>query len=263
LKTIAVSLQKGGTGKTSLAVSIAAELAANLSKTSSQTAGAKALLIDCDPQGSSSSWLAPENLSAELADVLIKTAPLKEAIVETEFPALSILPSAGLGGSLKTFAETQVVQKPYCIKNVIKDIQALGYAYCVLDLSPGWGALERAAALASDEIITPIMPDIFGIDGLQIFYQNLAALRENMNLSPRQPAYNKIIVNAIDHRIRQHEEVLATIKRMENTYRMYYIPVEPAFRKAQASKVVIQALSGVKPETAAELNRLIQNLIQE
>ena len=145
----------------------------------------------------------------------------------------------------------------------MRDIQGLGYAYCVIDLSPGWGALERAAACAADEIITPIMPDIFGIDGLQIFYQNLAALRDDMNLTPRQPAYNKIIVNAIDHRIGQHEEVLAKIKQMETTYQMYYIPVEPVFRKAQASKAVIQALSGVKPETAAELKRLIQNLTQE
>jgi chromosome partitioning protein len=261
LKTIAVSLQKGGTGKTSLAVSIAAELALHVSKTHAQTGGAKTLLIDCDPQGSSSSWLAPENLTAELADVLNKTVALKDAVVDTAFMALSILPSAGLGGSLKVFAETQAAQKPYCLKNVMKDIHGLGYAYCVLDLSPGWGALERAAALASDEIITPIMPDIFGIDGLQIFYQNLAALREDMNLSPRQPAYNKIIVNAIDRRIGQHEEVLATIKQMENIYRMYYLPVEPAFRKAQASKVAIQALSGVKSETAAELKRLIQDLI--
>ena len=105
MKTIAVSLQKGGTGKTSLAVSIAAELA--------KTTGGKTLLIDCDPQGSSSSWLAPENLTAELADVLTKNTALKDTIVKTGFPELSILPSAGLGGSLKVFAETQAAQKPY------------------------------------------------------------------------------------------------------------------------------------------------------
>jgi chromosome partitioning protein len=253
MKTIAVSLQKGGTGKTSLAMSIAAELA--------KTTGGKTLLVDCDPQGSLSSWLAPENFIAELADVLTKHTVLKDTIVKTGFPELSILPSAGLGGGLKVFAETHAAQKHHCLKTMVRDAQDLGYAYCVLDMSPGWGALERAAICASDEIITPIMPDIFGTDVLQIFCQNLAALRDDMNISPRYPpAYNKIIVNAIDNRIGQHEEILTKIKQMETTYQMYYIPVEPVFRKAKASKSVIQALPGVKLETAAELKRLIQDL---
>jgi chromosome partitioning protein len=251
MKTIAVTLQKGGTGKTSLAVSIAAELA--------QSAGST-LIIDCDPQGSASSWLATDSLSAELADVLTKQAVLKDTIIGTPWEHLSILPSAGLGGTLKVFAETQAAQKPYCMTHLLKDASALGFAYCVCDLSPGWGALERACALATDELITPIMPDIFGIDGLHIFHRSLANLREDMNLPPQRPVYRKIIVNAIDHRIGQHQEILSKIKKMEHAYQVYYVPVEPLFRKAQASQAVIQALGGVKAETAAELKRLIQDI---
>jgi chromosome partitioning protein len=251
MKTIAVTLQKGGTGKTSLAVSIAAELA--------QSAGSS-LIIDCDPQGSASSWLAPDSLSAELADVLTKQAALKDTIIGTSWEHLSIVPSAGLGGTLKLFAETQAAQRPFCMKNLLKEAAALGFAYCVCDLSPGWGALERACALAADELITPIMPDIFGIDGLHIFHRSLADLREDMNLPPQKPVYRKIIVNAIDHRIGQHQEILSKIKEMEHAYQVYYVPVEPIFRKAQASQVVIQALSWVKAETAAALKRLIQDI---
>lgn len=251
MKTIAVTLQKGGTGKTSLAVSLAAELA--------QTAGST-LIIDCDPQGSASSWLAPDSLTAELADVLTKQAVLKDTVIQTAWANLSMLPSAGLGGTLKVFAETQAAQKPFCMKNLLKEVAALGFDYCVCDLSPGWGALERACALAADELITPIMPDIFGIDGLHIFHRSLADLREDMNLPPHKPAYTKIIVNAIDHRIGQHQEILSKIKEMEHAYQVYYVPVEPIFRKAQASQAVIQAMPGIKPETDAELKRLIQDI---
>jgi chromosome partitioning protein len=92
MKTIAFSMQKGGVGKTSLSVSLAAELA---TKTGS------VLLIDADPQGSASGWISPEELSAELSDVLFAKTELKNAIVKTGTPGLSLLPTAGLGGRIK------------------------------------------------------------------------------------------------------------------------------------------------------------------
>jgi len=112
LKTISMSLQKGGVGKTSLAVTLAAELAAQ--------AGA-VCLIDADPQGSATGWIGPEQgLDAEFADVLLKTTPVKKAIMKTNTPGLSILPTAGIGGNLKTFSEGLALQQPFCIKNLCK-----------------------------------------------------------------------------------------------------------------------------------------------
>jgi chromosome partitioning protein len=91
MKTIAISLQKGGSRKTSLAVSLAAELAGH----------GETLLVDCDPQGNASAWVGSENINAELAGVLFKSCTLEKAITNTEPPGLSLLPSAGLGGELK------------------------------------------------------------------------------------------------------------------------------------------------------------------
>jgi len=251
MKTIAISLQKGGTGKTSLAVSLAAEFA--------QETGS-AVIVDLDPQGSATAWIGPETLEAEAADVLMKEKTAKQAIVKTSFPALHILPTAGLDGQLKLFAETKALQQPFCIKNLLKDIAALGYRYCVLDLSPSFGTLERAAVYAADEVITPVTGDFFAVDGLSIFAANLTQLRQDMDTE--RPAYRKIIFNAIDNRIPMHKENLAAAQK-ENKLDIYTIPVDPAFRKAQFSRITIQELRGTKPETIAELNRMAKNIIQE
>jgi len=249
-----MALQKGGVGKTSLSVSLAAELA--------NMAGA-VCLIDADPQGSATGWIGPEGLSAELADVLLKKSPVKNAIIKTETPGLSILPTAGIGGHLKDFSEGQAMQQPFCMKNLVKEIAASGFRFCVIDLSPGWGPIERASLIAADEVITPVMGDSFAIDGLEIFSHNLVTLRENMDTT--RPVYKRILVNALDGRIKQHGEILTEIKeKTEKTaLRIYPVPVDPAFRLAQRKRVTIQALQSVKPETKTAITNLAREIIQE
>jgi cellulose biosynthesis protein BcsQ len=121
----------------------------------------------------------------------------------------------------------------------------------VIDLSPAWGALERAAAIAADEIITPVLGDSFAMDGLEIFSENLMTLRKRMETD--RPAYNKIVVNAIDGRIKQHGDIVASIKAAATGLKIYEIPVDPAFRMAQRKHLVLQELSAVKPDTRAAL----------
>jgi chromosome partitioning protein len=246
MKTIAVSLQKGGVGKTSLSVSLAAELAALSGAT---------LLIDADPQGSASAWIGEDTINAELADVLLDRTSLNNAIVKTGAPGLFLLPTAGLGGDLKAFSESQAKDDPFCMRRLVKEAAAQGYAYTVIDLSPGWGAIERAAVLAADEILTPVLGDSFAIDGLQIFAENLKILRRRMETT--SPVYNKVIVNAIDGRIRQHFEVLTAIKGNANTdVKIYKIPVDPAFRLAQRKGLILQELTAVKPDTRVALSAI-------
>jgi chromosome partitioning protein len=251
MKTIAFSIQKGGVGKSSLSVSLAAELA--------REAGG-VLLVDADPQGSASSWIGPEELEAELSDVLFNKAELKKAIVKTGTPGLSLLPTAGLGGELNLYSKTLASQQDRCIKKIVKDAGALGFRFCVLDMSPAFGPLEWACFMAADEVITPVLPDSFAADGLEVFAGNLNQFRTDKETE--KPVYKKILVNALDKRIPQHAENLEKIKSGAS-FAVYEFPVDPAFRKSQAAGLTIQDLTGTKSDTRAELHRLALDIIQE
>lgn len=251
MKTIAFSMQKGGVGKTSLSVSLAAELAAE---------SGSVLLIDADPQGSASGWIGPEELNAELSDVLFNKAELKAAIVKTATPGLSLLPTAGLGGELNLYSKTLASQQDRCIKKIVKEAAAQGFRYCVLDMSPAFGSLEWACFMAADEVVTPVFPDSFAADGLEVFAGNLTQFRSDKETE--KPFYKRLIVNALDRRIPQHGETLAKIKAA-GAFRVYEFPVDPAFRKCQAAGVTIQIFTTVKPETRTELHRLALDIIQE
>ena len=251
MKTIAFSMQKGGVGKTSLSVSIAAELAEK---------SGSVLLIDADPQGSTSGWIGPEELNAELSDVLFNKAELKAAIVKTPTPGLSLLPTAGLGGELNLFAKTLASQQDRCIKKLTKEAATLGFRYCILDMSPAFGSLEWACFMAADEVITPIFPDSFAADGLEVFAGNLAQFRSDKETE--KPFYKRLVINSIDRRIPQHMDTLTKYKTA-GAFAVYEIPVDPIFRKCQSAGVTIQTFTTAKPETRAELSRLANDIIQE
>jgi chromosome partitioning protein len=250
MRTIAISLQKGGVGKTSISVSIAAALV--------PIAG-RVLLIDADPQGNTSAWIGAETISAELADVLTEKTALKEAITKTACPGLDLLPSAGLGGDLKTYAESGAKDDPLCLRRLVKSVAAMGYHYTIIDLSPAWGAIERAAALAADEIITPVLGDSFAVDGLQIFTENLTTLKKRFDTD--RPEYRRIIVNATDGRIKQHGETLSAIRGIAGgALTVYSIPVDPAFRMAQRKHLFPQDLTITKQETRQSISAIAHDI---
>ena len=251
MRTIAVSMQKGGVGKTSLSVGLAAELAAETGSV---------LLIDADPQASASGWIGPEELNAELSDVLFSKADLKTAIVKTETPGLSMLPTAGLNGELNLYAKTLASQQDRCVKKITAAAGALGFRYCILDMSPAFGSLEWACFMAADEVITPVFPDSFAADGLRVFAGNLAQFRSDKETE--KPFYKRLIVNALDRRIPQHGETLEKIKAA-GAFTVYEFPVDPVFRKSQSAGLTVQAMTIAKPETRAELHRLALDIIQE
>jgi chromosome partitioning protein len=253
MKTIAIALQKGGTGKTVLSASLAAALA--------DKAPGKDLLIDCDPQGNASEWAAPQPVKAELAGILYGKTTLKNAAVPSRFPGLFVLPSAGIGGELKTWGEGPGIRKPFAMREITKAAAAEGFHYCVLDLSPGFGAVERAALAAADEVITPVIPDPFGVSGLEIFATNLKELRGD--LDTEKPAWRRVAANALDHRIKQHGEILESVRAGAEGFIFYVFPIDQVFRRAQTEQKSVFQAGGAKKETLSELERLASDIMKE
>jgi chromosome partitioning protein len=253
LKTIALGLQKGGVGKTSLALAIAGEMARAYGPT---------LILDADPQGNATGQLCPE-LDRELADILFdiaegKEPDTKEAVKQTNFPNLSIIGTAGLDGRLRLYAETQASRNPWAVDDLIKSLSAWGFRYCIIDTSPAFGPLEISALLAADEVLTPVMGDVYGADGLQIFAENLIRAKK-ANRADR-PGYRRIVFNALDRRIPGHDKALKELREGAAGMEIYTIPTDPIFRRAQDASTVIQSLPGGKPETKSELSRLAKDI---
>ncbi|MBR1919485.1 MAG: ParA family protein [Spirochaetales bacterium] len=221
-KTVAFHLQKGGVGKTTISGTLACQ---------SALSGKKTLIIDCDPQGNVSSWFLERTPKYELADVLQGRCFVDDAIVKVEcIDNLFILPTFGIGGSLKNYSETKLAEEPYVLQDLVNEVSQ-NYERIVLDLSPGLGRLERSALIASDEVISPMTSEVFSLDGLQIFIHELGKLRKNMRASVK---HDKIIINSFDTRIKQHKDIYAAALESGN-YKVYQVPVDPIFRKAQES----------------------------
>lgn len=246
-KAVAFHLQKGGVGKTTVSGSLACQSALN---------GFKTLLIDCDPQGNLSSWFLKDSPSLELADVLQGRCFPNEAILEIEgIENLSILPTFGIGGTLKNYSETKLSDEPFVIQDLVNELSST-YDHIVLDLSPGLGRLERAALIACDEIITPMTPEVFSLDGLEIFIEELAKLKKNY----KSPVKHKtIIINSYDERIKQHRDIYRVADE-SGRFSIFKIPVDPIFRKAQEANRIPQDYKvrgrGMKVLTQDSLNEI-------
>lgn len=239
MKAIAVHLAKGGVGKTSVSGALAFELAKR----------GRTILLDCDQQGNASSWhltTAPEH---ELADVLTGKVNAADAIVKAP-GGFDMLATFGLDGTLKAYGETGLTAEPFIFQDLVSELARLGYEYAILDLSPGLGQLEKAALLGASEVLTPMLPEYFSLDGLETFAHDLAKIRKAMRYAPE---HRLVVVNAFDSRIGQHHTVAEQAEGIEGK-RVFRLPVDPAIRKAQALHVSIQALprdNAAKHETLA------------
>ncbi|MCR5732751.1 MAG: ParA family protein [Sphaerochaetaceae bacterium] len=246
-KTVAFHLQKGGVGKTTISGTLACQ---------SALSGKKTLIIDCDPQGNVSSWFLENTPKFELSDVLQGRCFVDDAIVKVPcVDNLYILPTFGVGGTLKIYSETKLAEEPYVLLDLVGDVSQK-YERIVLDLSPGLGRLERSALIASDEVISPMTSEVFSLDGLQIFIHELSKLRKNMRASVR---HDKIIINSFDTRIRQHKDIYAAAME-SGKYKVYQIPVDPIFRKAQEANKCPQLFKvrgrGMKTATLEAFSKL-------
>lgn len=251
MKIITVALQKGGVGKTSIAVSLAVELAKK----------GRTILIDADPQGNATTWLGIQTMQFEFADLLNGKCNLEDCINQTTTENLFIIPTAGIGGELKEYSENKAGGNQGKIKKTLKEV-AKNFEYCVIDTSPSFGNFERSIFYATNEIIAVLQLDEFSKDGLQIFNDRLRTfINDNLEEDEARPNFNKIVFNAKDDRIAQQNIILEQFEPLQqHGYQIYVVPVDQAYRKAQSAHISIQSFNGTKKDTLETLKQLAEDL---
>ena len=192
MKTIAFWNRKGGTGKTTTAGNVAADM----------MRGVNVLTVDCDPQGNLSSWFAPAEFEHELADVLAGRIRLHEA-VEPVRGGWHILPTFAIGGNLRTFAQSELPERPFVFHDLLDQAREDGYHVVILDLAPGDTALELAALSACDEVVLVASPEYFAADGLESALDTLAQVKRD-----RRAGFTagRLVVNRVNGSYTAHKD---------------------------------------------------------
>ena len=171
-KIISFSNQKGGVGKTTSAVNVAASLG---------ILGHKVLIIDLDPQGNATSGvgIAKKNLKKTINDVLIGEATAEEAILPTEYDNLSILPAnislAGAEYNLYSGGGTESI-----MKNALAPIKDK-FDYIIIDCPPSLSMLTVNAMVASDGVIIPMQCEFYALEGLSQLTVTINRIKANFN----------------------------------------------------------------------------------
>lgn len=199
-KIIAIANQKGGVGKTTTAINLAASLAVLEYRT---------LLIDADPQANSTSGvgLDPRQVKIGIYECLMEESNIKKAILKTETPNLSIIASDIdlVGAELELVDQTNRNQK---LKNILATVRD-DYDFIILDCSPSLGLITLNALTAANSIIIPVQCEYFALEGMGKLLHTIKLVQTQMN---EDLEIEGILLTMYDVRLRLSNQVVEEVK---------------------------------------------------
>ncbi len=194
-RILCVANQKGGVGKTTTAINLAAGLAC---------AGQRTLLIDLDPQCNATGGLG---LHAAERHPLVSEAPLRESVVASTVPNLDVLPGSRRFEDVEFLAGADARQSATLVRHMETGLNL--YDFVLIDCPPSLGTLTRTALAGATEVVMPIQCEYFAMEGLT---QMIEVIRDVMKLRPRRLRFGGILLTMYDHDLELTREVEAEVR---------------------------------------------------
>lgn len=200
-KTVSIFNQKGGVGKTTTCVNLAAALGAK---------GKKTLLVDFDPQGNSTSGVGVDKAEIEYStyDIIINKVPARGIMIETEFKNLSLLPAnMNLAGAELELAETE--NRVSALKKTIAPL-VVDFDYIIIDCPPSLGLLSLNALAASDTVIVPLQCEYYALEGLSQLLSTIRTVKQHYN---EHLELEGVIYTMYDSRLKLTQQVIDEVNQ--------------------------------------------------